>query len=273
MVGEVADAGGGTAAGPRSWLTDVTKLVDAIHLDANGNLPTAAFLRAAKRFPDIFEILFGEGRVSAQLRADVEGNVDSLQAIYDHDPDAFPTLNLAPVTGPGGVEGQVKLLWLQRGLFWLYKLVQEVLARPDETVSTVAWSSYENTLGKHHNWLVRKFAGVAMGVAPDRPDLLVSLGARTCGGGCRPVFRSVRVHFALVRMPCCRLPVCVPCSCASHVNAHVKCACQCVVPPWQKAFGLTEEQFQEQGQEFVLKFTPIIVLLNRKLVAMKLEVE
>jgi hypothetical protein len=36
---------------------------------------------------------------------------------------------------------------------------------------------------------------------------------------------------------------------------------------------LTEEQFQEQGQEFVLKFTPIIVLLNRKLVAMKLEVE
>lgn len=175
VAGKLAGANSGNVDTTESWLIGATALIGLIKLDEQSNLPTQEFLVAAKRICDIFEIVFGEGRVSTRIRADVEGNVDALQAIYDSNPAIYPTLNLTPATGPDGTEGQIKLLWLQRGLFWLFKLVQELLAWPNKDIATIAWSSYEESLGKHHNWFVRKFVGVAVGVAPNRADLLVRM--------------------------------------------------------------------------------------------------
>ena len=158
----------------KTWMGQVNEMIAKVKLDENGQIPTKEFLAVAGRFPDIFEIVFGEGRVSAQLRADVGGNVDSLNTIYAHDPAAFPTLDRTPEMA-ADIEGLVKLLWLQRGLLWIFRLVEDLLARPTEETATIAWDSYEKTLGKHHNWFVRKFVGVVFSVAPTRAGLLVRL--------------------------------------------------------------------------------------------------
>jgi len=159
----------------KSWMGEVNELIARVKLDEDGNVPTKPFLDVAERFPHLFEIVFGEGRVSNHLKSDVGGNVESLQTIHKEDPSAFETLDQTPELA-AGIEGRVKLLWLQRGLMWLFKLVQDLLSKPKEEVTTVAWESYEKSLGKHHNWFVRKFVGVAFSVAPDRSDLLKAFG-------------------------------------------------------------------------------------------------
>lgn len=159
----------------RSWVGEVNELISRVKLDENGNVPTKPFLDVAERFPRIFDIVFGEGRVSNHLKSDVGGNVDSLHTIYKANPAVFETLDQTPELS-AGIEGRVKLLWLQRGLMWIFKLVQDLLSKPNDEVTTIAWESYEKSLGKHHNWFVRKFVGVAFSVAPDRVDLLNAFG-------------------------------------------------------------------------------------------------
>ena len=167
-----ADAGGAEDSGneSNSWLADVIPLIKKIELDEDGRIPTGPFLDTAKRFPELFAMILGEGRVSSHMKADVDGNVEYLRNLYDADNEKFSRLYDFRTES----EGSIKLLWLQRGLMWLFRMIQELVAQPKATVSKVGWETYEKTLGKHHNWFVRKFVGVAFGVAPNRESLLVS---------------------------------------------------------------------------------------------------
>jgi hypothetical protein len=79
----------------------------------------------------------------------------------------------------------------------------------DET-KKCAQEAYEVSLGKHHNFIVRKTTSAMMGTAPGRADLIANLGPR-----CLPHTNIVTIwHIRLsdanshsLSTSCCRLAV------------------------------------------------------------------
>ena len=65
------------------------------------------------------------------------------------------------------------LLRLQRALEFILQFMAKLADSDDDArVSTMASEVYHETLAKHHPWIVRKMAGVAMYILPNKKDLI-----------------------------------------------------------------------------------------------------
>ena len=68
------------------------------------------------------------------------------------------------------------LLWLTRGLSFTAKALRNNLNNPNEELSPSFTASYNETLTKYHNMLVRGVFKVAMKACPYRKDFYSKLG-------------------------------------------------------------------------------------------------
>ncbi|BFG05745.1 ceramide-1-phosphate transfer protein [Drosophila madeirensis] len=92
---------------------------------------------------------------------------ETFKAMLLHERDA----NL--LTAKGYVSGSRTLLRLHRGLEFFYEFLKRLQdLQNDEKTASVCRAAYDDTLGKHHAFLIRKGARLAMYAMPSRGDLL-----------------------------------------------------------------------------------------------------
>ncbi|KAL7281483.1 glycolipid transfer protein [Trametes coccinea BRFM310] len=162
------------------YLETVKSFADVPITDAG--VDTLAFLEAAQGVVGLFDLL-GSAAFTA-VQNDLKGNIAKVRARYDAAPEKSSTLELLVINEKGekkrtATEG---LMWLLRGLSFTCKALQAAQANPTEELSVAFSKSYEATLKKFHNFVVKGIFSVAMKACPYRADFYAKLASDPAGG-------------------------------------------------------------------------------------------
>ncbi|XP_017040889.1 ceramide-1-phosphate transfer protein [Drosophila ficusphila] len=140
-----------------------------------------AYLAAYEEIMKFFQLM---GSVFSFVSSDVRSKIDILYALRAKDTEeeqhfgSFRTMleyekGAELLNQKGYVSGSRTLLRLHRGLDFVYEFLNRIQAIPDDQKTVeVCKSAYDDTLGKHHAFLIRKGARLAMYAMPTRGDLL-----------------------------------------------------------------------------------------------------
>jgi len=153
----------------------------------NGEIETIKFLSSAENLVLLFDTL---GAWLKLVKADVQGNIKKIRDRYDKDPANCQYLSAVVQTeidakihnrDPCGTLG---VLWLHRGMCFLYEFLLELLEDyrnnvNSESLMDAARSAYDKVLAKHHNWLMQKTFHLISYAAPKRSSVLYNI---TCNG-------------------------------------------------------------------------------------------
>ncbi|KAF7727914.1 hypothetical protein EC973_006913 [Apophysomyces ossiformis] len=147
-----------------------------VDVDTSKGIDTEQFLEATESLVT----LFGELNSTAfsPVVKDMTGNITKIRARYLANPTANDTLeNLTATEAPEkkrvATEG---LLWLSRGLDFTEQALRFNLNNPSEELTVSFTTSYEETLSKHHNFVVRRIFSLAMKACPYRKDFYEKIG-------------------------------------------------------------------------------------------------
>ncbi|KAK0195101.1 glycolipid transfer protein, partial [Armillaria mellea] len=162
------------------YLETVKSFADVPVTDAG--VDTLAFLEASEGLVGIFDLL-GSSAFSV-VQADLKGNIAKVRARYDAAPSQSATLERLVENEKGekkktATEG---LMWLLRGLSFTCKALQNAQLKKDEELSVAFSKSYELTLKKFHNFVVKGVFSLAMKACPYRADFYKKLAADPAGG-------------------------------------------------------------------------------------------
>ncbi|KAJ7049673.1 glycolipid transfer protein [Mycena amicta] len=151
-------------------------------VDTTNGVNTLEFLEASQGLVGLFDLL-GSAAFSV-VQNDLKGNIVKLRARYDAAPTLSGTLEKLVENEKGekkrtATEG---LLWLLRGDSFTCKALQNAQANKKEELSAAFTKSYENTLKKFHNFVVKGIFSVAMKACPYRADFYAKLAADPAGG-------------------------------------------------------------------------------------------
>jgi len=118
------------------------------------------------------------------VQSDLRGNIAKVRARYDAAPAQSATLeqlveNEKSEKKRTATEG---LLWLLRGLSFTCKALQNSQANKSEELAAAFTKSYEGTLKKFHNFVVKGVFSMAMKACPYRADFYTKLAADPNGG-------------------------------------------------------------------------------------------
>ncbi|XP_071491367.1 pleckstrin homology domain-containing family A member 8-like [Diadema antillarum] len=149
---------------------------------ADGIIETDNFLEASR--VSIIPLLDILGSTAfGFVKKDVNGNIEKLKRKYDEDPEEFRTLQaivdheVNQGTTLATNSATDALMWLTRGLNFICLFIKNVIDRKNdgEDIKPCIFSAYDNSLKEHHNWIVRKAAGLAFMAAPYYSDLMAAL--------------------------------------------------------------------------------------------------
>ncbi|KAG2225289.1 hypothetical protein INT45_001513 [Circinella minor] len=145
---------------------------------ANG-INTEQFLEATEGVVKLFDQL-GSSAFSV-VQNDMNGNIKKIRDKLLSNPSANATLQSlmeteAPEKKRVSTEG---LLWLTRGLDFTAQALRRSVDNPEEELNVSFTKSYENTLKKHHSFVVRPVFGLAMKACPYRKDFYQKIGVLT----------------------------------------------------------------------------------------------
>ncbi|KAG5646256.1 hypothetical protein DXG03_004083 [Asterophora parasitica] len=162
------------------YLETVRSFADVPITDAG--VDTLAFLEAAQGLVGLFDLL-GSAAFSV-VQSDLKGNIAKVRARYDAAPAQSATLeqlveNEKTEKKRTATEG---LLWLLRGLSFTCTALQNSQANKSEELASAFTKSYEGTLKKFHNFVVKGIFSVAMKACPYRADFYTKLAADPKGG-------------------------------------------------------------------------------------------
>ncbi|KAJ7594467.1 glycolipid transfer protein domain-containing protein [Mycena floridula] len=162
------------------YLDTVKSFADVPITDAG--VDTVAFLEASRGLVGLFDLL-GSAAFSV-VQTDLRGNITKIQARYDAAPEKSATLEELVENEKGekkrtATEG---LLWLLRGLSFTCQALQIAQANKDQELAAAFTKSYEGTLKKFHNFVVKGIFGVAMKACPYRAVFYEKLAADPAGG-------------------------------------------------------------------------------------------
>jgi len=162
------------------YLETVKSFADVPVTDAG--VDTVGFLEASQGLLGIFDLLGSAAFTPVQ--ADIKGNIAKVRARYDAAPAQSGTLELLVENEKGekkrtATEG---LMWLLRGLSFTCKALQNSQANKTEELAAAFGNSYEATLKKHHNFVVKGIFAVAMKACPYRAEFYAKLAADPAGG-------------------------------------------------------------------------------------------
>ncbi|KDR75098.1 hypothetical protein GALMADRAFT_248995 [Galerina marginata CBS 339.88] len=162
------------------YLETVKSFADVPITDAG--VDTVAFLEAADGLVGLFDLL-GSAAFSV-VQSDLKGNITKVRTRYE----ATPTLSATLESLVENEKGEKKrtategLLWLLRGLSFTCKALQNSQSNKGEELSAAFTKSYDNTLKKFHNFVVKGIFAVAMRACPYRADFYAKLAADPEGG-------------------------------------------------------------------------------------------
>ncbi|KAF5321621.1 hypothetical protein D9619_001486 [Psilocybe cf. subviscida] len=162
------------------YLETVKSFADVSITDAG--VDTVTFLEAADGLVGLFDLL-GSAAFSV-VQSDIRGNVAKVRARYEAHSASSATLealveNEKTEKKRTATEG---LMWLLRGLSFTCKALQNTQANPKEELSPAFTKSYDETLKKFHNFVVKGIFAVAMKACPYRADFYAKLAADPDGG-------------------------------------------------------------------------------------------
>ncbi|KAH8331608.1 hypothetical protein KR074_007905 [Drosophila pseudoananassae] len=140
-----------------------------------------AYLAAYEEIMKFFQLM---GSVFSFVSSDVRSKIDILYGLRASDTEelknfeTFKTMleyekEAQLLNQKGYVSGSRTLLRLHRGLDFVYEFLNRVQGLvDDQKTSDVCKAAYDETLGKHHSFLIRKGARLAMYAMPTRGELL-----------------------------------------------------------------------------------------------------
>ncbi|KAA1471806.1 het-c2 protein [Dentipellis sp. KUC8613] len=162
------------------YLESVTSFANVPVTDEG--VDTLAFLSASDGLVGLFDLL-GSTAFSV-VQADIKGNIAKVRARYEATPKLSNTLEKLVENEKGekkrtATEG---LMWLLRGLSFTCKALQNAQANKSEELAAAFAKSYEVTLKKFHNFVVKGVFAVALKACPYRADFFAKLRADPAGG-------------------------------------------------------------------------------------------
>ncbi|XP_037714322.1 ceramide-1-phosphate transfer protein [Drosophila subpulchrella] len=158
----------------------VSTLFESSLLEEN-DVQMDAYLAAYEEIMKFFQLM---GSVFSFVSSDVRTKIDILYTLRSKDTEevehfsTFSTMleyekEAQLLNQKGYVSGSRTLLRLHRGLDFVYEFLNRIQALPDDQKTVdVCKAAYDDTLGKHHSFLIRKGARLAMYAMPTRGDLL-----------------------------------------------------------------------------------------------------
>eukprot|EP00055_Hartaetosiga_balthica_P012157 m.58220 g.58220 ORF g.58220 m.58220 type:complete len:565 (-) comp7854_c0_seq1:2842-4536(-) len=172
--------------------------------NANGSLPisTADFINCTKHILPFIDAL---GTTFKPVRMDISSNISRLEEEYNKDMLNRSSLNTLVKhekeqgTHKRSSSATEALLFLCRALEFVQHLLLE-LSDGNEDLYTAACDSYENTLKKHHNWIVKNIFSVALRALPSYSTLFPHLSLEAS----REQTMFEMKHFALGIGTACR---------------------------------------------------------------------
>ncbi|KAI9350409.1 glycolipid transfer protein domain-containing protein [Pilaira anomala] len=145
-------------------------------VDLSKGIDTEQFIEATEGLVKLFDLL-GSAAFSV-VQNDMNGNIKKIRERFLSNPTANSTLQeLLATESPEkkrvATEG---LLWLSRGLDFTAQALRRSLDTEDEELNVSFTKSYEQTLRKHHNMLIRPVFSLAMKACPYRKDFYEKIG-------------------------------------------------------------------------------------------------
>lgn len=173
------------AEGPELTFFDLRTVHD--HFDQalaeNDDIVLKAYLDAYNELYKFFQLM---GSVFSFVSSDLKQKIDILTNLLNKDDEQYITVKSMIdyekenklLEKPDFVNGARTLLRLHRGLDFIREFLRQLgdLSDGDKT-SSCCQDAYNKTLAKHHPWVIRKAAIVAMYAMPNREALL----KKVCG--------------------------------------------------------------------------------------------
>ncbi|XP_005999493.1 glycolipid transfer protein [Latimeria chalumnae] len=154
-------------------------------LPADKQIETFSFLESVSHLPPFFDCLGSP--VFSPIKADINGNVTKIRAVYESNPTKFKTLHQI-LEGEKEMYGSqwpkvgatLALMWLKRGLKFIQVLLQSIAdGERDENnpnlIKVNATKAYEMALKRYHGWLVQNLFKAALIAAPYKSNFLKAL--------------------------------------------------------------------------------------------------
>jgi len=139
-------------------------------------ISTPEYLEACRGTVKVFDML-GSTAFAAVI-SDMNGNIKKIQERYDAEPEKSKTLQelVENETAEKKKTASEGLLWLNRGLEFTCLALEDNAADGSKELDKSFGHSYENTLKKHHNFVVKGIFSVALKATPYRKEFYKKFG-------------------------------------------------------------------------------------------------
>ncbi|CAN2389765.1 glycolipid transporter activity [Pristimantis euphronides] len=173
------DEGGGNGRNlPQTFFSTMShRFSDLVYEDEEG-IPTQYFLDSCYAIVPVLDKL--GPTVFAPVKMDFVGNIKKINQKYITNKEELTTLQKIVLHEVNNNLAQVRnsateaLLWLKRGLKFLFQLLAEV-KNGENNIQTALSTAYGKTLRQYHGWVVRGVFALALRAAPSYEGFVAAL--------------------------------------------------------------------------------------------------
>lgn len=177
--GTLGEGGRGTEEElPQTFFSTMTHRFSDLVYEGEDGIPTEYFLDSCYAIVPVLDKL--GSTVFAPVKMDFVGNIKKINQKYITNKEEFTTLqkivlhevnsNLAAVRN----SATEALLWLKRGLKFLFQFLTEV-RNGEDNIQTALSNAYGKTLRQYHGWVVRGVFALALRAAPSYEGFVAAL--------------------------------------------------------------------------------------------------
>jgi len=157
----------------KSFFNTRTTTFSQVQKSSDEKVDADSFLQACRAFAEVYDVI--GGTTFAPLKADVIGNVVKLEGkVKDYNVKTLEEIvehELKQNSTKAKGSGTDALVWLKRGL-WLFCQFLTNVVNGEENAQKAFKSSYETTLAKHHNFVVKRLFSVGLMAFPSWETLM-----------------------------------------------------------------------------------------------------
>ncbi|OCT75832.1 pleckstrin homology domain-containing family A member 8 [Xenopus laevis] len=161
-----------------TFFSTMTHRFNDISLEDGEGIPTERFLDSCYAIVPVIDKL--GSTVFAPVKMDFVGNIKKINQKFITSKEEFTTLQKIVLHEVNSNVTQVRnsateaLLWLKRGLKFLYEFLYEV-RNGEKNIQTALSNAYGKTLRQYHGWVVRGVFALALRAAPTYEGFVTAL--------------------------------------------------------------------------------------------------
>ncbi|VDM64007.1 unnamed protein product [Angiostrongylus costaricensis] len=143
--------------------------------DHNEDVNLVYFIGAYEELTKFIGLL---GKIFHFVQIDVREKTNKLQYLWETNPDSYRSVKSMVVfeNEKRHYPGSKALLALHRALEFIVAFLNALAeSTNDESVSSICRRTYDDTLARFHNWVIRKAVGLALYTLPSRGQLITSI--------------------------------------------------------------------------------------------------